>query len=64
MGCHGGGAMARRPGIRARGQAEPLTARLQNVLKDYPANVAVLKELLQNADIKLIGRLLICVQIL
>ena len=32
------------------GQKEELTRRIQNILKDYPFDVTVLKELLQNAD--------------
>ena len=32
------------------GQREELTRRIQNILKDYPFDVTVLKELLQNAD--------------
>lgn len=32
------------------GQREDLTQRIQNILRDYPFNITVLKELLQNAD--------------
>ena len=32
------------------GQREELTRRIQNILRDYPFDVTVLKELLQNAD--------------
>ena len=32
------------------GQHEELTGRIQNILRDYPFNITVLKELLQNAD--------------
>jgi sacsin len=32
------------------GQGEKLTLRIQNILSDYPWNITVLKELLQNAD--------------
>ena len=32
------------------GQKEELTRRIQNILKDYPFDITVLKELLQNAD--------------
>ena len=32
------------------GQGEKLTQRIQNILSDYPWNITVLKELLQNAD--------------
>ena len=32
------------------GQREPLTQRIQNILRDYPFDITVLKELLQNAD--------------
>ena len=34
----------------AAGQSEPLTVRLKNLLKDYPADATVFKELVQNAD--------------
>ena len=34
----------------AFGQREDLTRRIQNILKDYPFDITVLKELLQNAD--------------
>ena len=37
------------PGIEF-GQREELTRRIQNILRDYPFDVTVLKELLQNAD--------------
>ena len=32
------------------GQREELTQRIQNILRDYPFNITLLKELLQNAD--------------
>ena len=32
------------------GQHEELTLRIQNILSEYPRNITVLKELLQNAD--------------
>ena len=32
------------------GQREPLTQRIQNILREYPFDITVLKELLQNAD--------------
>ena len=32
------------------GQREPLTQRIQNILREYPFDVTVLKELLQNSD--------------
>ncbi|KAG7165000.1 Sacsin-like 1, partial [Homarus americanus] len=32
------------------GQKEPLTTRLTNILKDYPCDTGIMKELLQNAD--------------
>ena len=35
---------------REFGQHEPLTQRLQNILKEYPADEGILKELVQNAD--------------
>ncbi|XP_060068841.1 sacsin-like [Ylistrum balloti] len=38
------------PLISECGQSEPLTTRLQHLLKDYPDGLAVLKELVQNAD--------------
>lgn len=34
----------------AAGQSEPLTTRLKNLLKDYPADVGLFKEMVQNAD--------------
>ena len=34
----------------AFGQRENLTRRIQNILRDYPLDVTLLKELLQNAD--------------
>ena len=34
----------------AYGQSEPLTRRLQNILRDYSDGLAILKELIQNAD--------------
>ena len=34
----------------AFGQREDLTRRIQNILRDYPFDITVLKELLQNAD--------------
>ena len=34
----------------AFGQHEELTRRIQNILRDYPLDVTILKELLQNAD--------------
>ena len=34
----------------AFGQHEDLTRRIQNILRDYPLDVTLLKELLQNAD--------------
>ena len=37
------------PGVEF-GQREELTRRIQNILRDYPFDVTVLKELLQNAD--------------
>ncbi|XP_065181452.1 sacsin-like [Sycon ciliatum] len=33
-----------------KGQAEPLTIRLRNLLREYPMGITVLKELVQNAD--------------
>ena len=35
---------------RPFGQSEPLTKRLKNILRQYPAGEEILKELLQNAD--------------
>ena len=35
---------------QAYGQSEPLTRRLHNILRDYSDGLAVLKELIQNAD--------------
>jgi sacsin len=35
---------------RPFGQSEPLTERLKNILRQYPAGEEILKELLQNAD--------------
>ncbi|XP_069939467.1 sacsin-like isoform X2 [Cherax quadricarinatus] len=32
------------------GQKEPLTVRLKNILKEYPCDYGIMKELLQNAD--------------
>ena len=32
------------------GQREKLTCRIQNILRDYPFDITILKELLQNAD--------------
>ena len=32
------------------GQREDLTRRIQNIIKDYPLDITILKELLQNAD--------------
>ena len=32
------------------GQSEDLTQRIQNILRDYPFDITILKELLQNAD--------------
>lgn len=32
------------------GQREPLTTRLKNILKDYPCDSGIMKELVQNAD--------------
>ncbi|XP_076029218.1 sacsin-like [Oratosquilla oratoria] len=32
------------------GQKEPLTTRIRNILKDYPCDNGIMKELLQNAD--------------
>src|SRR6218665_609125 len=37
-------------GFESYGQSEPLTRRLNNILKDYTDGLAVLKELVQNAD--------------
>ncbi|CAE8605766.1 unnamed protein product, partial [Polarella glacialis] len=34
----------------AAGQSEPITTRLKNLLKDYPADISMFKELVQNAD--------------
>ena len=34
----------------AFGQREELTRRIQNILRDYPLDITLLKELLQNAD--------------
>jgi len=34
----------------AAGQSEPITTRLKNLLKDYPADVSMFKEMVQNAD--------------
>ena len=32
------------------GQCEPLTQRIKNILREYPLDITILKELLQNAD--------------
>ena len=32
------------------GQHEDLTRRIQNIIRDYPFDITLLKELLQNAD--------------
>ena len=37
-------------GFKSFGQKETLTRRIRNILRDYPLDVTLLKELLQNAD--------------
>ncbi|CAK0875091.1 unnamed protein product [Prorocentrum cordatum] len=34
----------------AAGQSEPMTTRLKNLLKDYPSDISMFKEMVQNAD--------------
>eukprot|EP00929_Paragymnodinium_shiwhaense_P112869 TRINITY_DN8112_c0_g3_i1.p1 TRINITY_DN8112_c0_g3~~TRINITY_DN8112_c0_g3_i1.p1 ORF type:complete len:4071 (+),score=984.48 TRINITY_DN8112_c0_g3_i1:367-12213(+) len=36
--------------FEAAGQSEPMTTRLKNLLKDYPADISMFKEMVQNAD--------------
>jgi len=36
--------------FEAAGQSEPMTTRLKNLLKDYPADISMFKEMIQNAD--------------